>query len=200
VPDYEQVCAKLGSPFFVKPASQGSSVGVAKVSSAEQYGQAVESAFNFDNTILLEHYVEGREIECAVLGNRHPMASVVGEILCEHEFYSYQAKYVDEHGTSLQIPAKMTMKLAAKVQALALETFRVLCCKGLARIDFFVTKDERIVVNEVNTMPGFTSISMFPRLWQASGICYSALINRLLLLALEQFDYDNRAKTGLAAA
>lgn len=200
LPDYEAVVCQLGSPFFVKPASQGSSVGVSKVDNIEQYEQAVNHAFDFDNRILLEQFIDGREIECAVLGNRRPIPSVTGEIICHREFYSYSAKYIDENGAALQIPAKLPFKTASRVQSLALEVFKALCCKGLARVDFFVDKDDEIVVNEVNTMPGFTSISMYPRLWQASGICYSALINRLISLALEQFDYENRPQNRVFAA
>ena len=192
LPAYEVVVEKLGEPFFVKPACLGSSVGVCKVHNAEEYEQAVNTAFDYDNSLLLEAYMEGRELECAVLGNRHPIASVPGEILCEHEFYSYQAKYLDENGAALQIPAKVPLKLTTRLQQLAIDTFKALCCKGLARVDFFITKEQQVVVNEINTLPGFTSISMFPRLWQASGICYQALINRLILLALERFDYEHR--------
>lgn len=194
IPEYEEVVKEVGKPFFVKPANCGSSLGVSKVSTKQDYMDALAYAFDFDNTLLIEEHIAGRELECAVLGNRHPIASVPGEIVANEVFYSYQAKYIDENGATLQIPAKVPLKLTSKMQQMAIETFKVLCCKGLARVDFFVKNNNELVVNEINTLPGFTAISMFPRLWQASGICYAALINRLIMLALEKFDYDNRPK------
>ncbi len=194
-PSFDQVVAKLGVPFFVKPNSQGSSVGVSKVTAEHEYDKALAMAFNYDNRILIEQYIAGAEIECGVLGNRRPIASVLGEVICQQAFYSYNAKYIDEDGATVQIPAKLPFKTGSKVQSLAVKVFQTLCCTGLARVDFFVTQDQRIYVNEINTMPGFTNISMFAMLWQASGICYSALINRLIALALEQFDYNRRPAT-----
>ncbi len=195
VPSYPSIAETLGIPFFVKPANLGSSVGVNKVRKEAEYEKAIGIAFDYDNKILIEEYVEGRELECSVLGNDSPMASVPGEIIPTHEFYSYEAKYIDEKGAILEIPAKVSEALTGKIQQLAIETFKTLSCEGLARVDFFLRNNNEIVVNEINTIPGFTAISMYPRLWQASGISYQELIDRLIQLALERFKKEKRLKT-----
>ena len=195
VPSYAFIAEKLGSPFFVKPANLGSSVGVNKVRKKSEYKNAIDAAFEYDNKILIEQFMEGREIECSVLGNENPIASVPGEVVPTHEFYSYEAKYIDEKGAALEIPAKISAKVTRRIQQLAVDTFKTLSCEGLARVDFFLTTKNKIVVNEINTIPGFTSISMYPRLWQASGISYTDLIDRLIQLALERFAKEKRLKT-----
>jgi D-alanine-D-alanine ligase len=184
---YANVAKQLGMPCFVKPANLGSSVGISKARDEKEFLAAIKQAFNYDNKIIIEEAIIGREIECAVLGNDHPRASVLGEIIPHHEFYSYEAKYLDEHGASLEIPAKLPEPVVKAVQALAIKVFKILECAGMARVDFFVTPDERIFVNEVNTIPGFTKISMYPKLWEASGISYVELIDQLIQLALERF-------------
>jgi D-alanine-D-alanine ligase len=195
VPSYSSIAEKLGSPFFVKPANLGSSVGVNKVGKNSEYKTAIDAAFEYDNKILIEQFMEGREIECSVLGNENPIASVPGEVVPTHEFYSYEAKYIDENGAALEIPAKLAAQITRRIQQLAVDTFKTLSCEGLARVDFFLTTKNKIVVNEINTIPGFTSISMYPRLWQASGISYTDLIDRLIQLALERFAKEKRLKT-----
>ncbi len=192
---YEEVVEKIGCPFFVKPANMGSSVGVNKVSSEKDYREAVDDAFHFDNKILLEEYLEGREIECSVLGNENPRASIAGEIIPAHEFYSYDAKYKDENGATLEIPAKITTKEMEEVKDLSVKVFKTLSCEGLGRVDFFLKKDGVIFVNEINTLPGFTNISMYPKLWEASGISYKELIDKLIILAEERFTKEKNIKT-----
>lgn len=186
---------QLGVPFFVKPANLGSSVGVSKVHSEAEFDKAIHDAFSYDTKILIEEYIEGREIECAVLGNDAPEASVAGEIVPTHEFYSYDAKYIDEDGAKLIIPVSLPDATLKEVQELAVNAFKVLCCEGMARVDFFLTKDGKIFVNEINTIPGFTKISMYPKLWEASGVGYTELIDRLIQLAIERFEKEQKLKT-----
>lgn len=185
----------LGLPFFVKPANMGSSVGISKVTRQSQFASALGEAFEFDRKVLLEENISGREIECSVLGNDKPIASVPGEILVHDEFYSYDAKYIDEHGASLTIPAKLSKAEIDKVQKLAIATFKTLSCEGLGRVDFFLKKNGEFIVNEINTIPGFTTVSMYPKLWEASGIPYSKLIDILIRLAIERFEKEKRLKT-----
>ncbi len=193
--DLQSISDEIGLPFFVKPANMGSSVGVRKVTNQETFDQAVQDAFNYDTKILIEEFVDGRELECSVLGNQKPIASVVGEIVSTHEFYSYEAKYIDEHGAALEIPADLPDAVSQRVQELALQTFQTLECEGLGRVDCFLRRDGTVIVNEINTIPGFTKISMYPRLWEASGVVYSELINRLVELAIERFDREQKLKT-----
>jgi D-alanine-D-alanine ligase len=183
----------LGLPLFVKPARLGSSVGVSKVKRVDDLAAAVETALSFDTKVLIEASIEGaREIECAVLGNDDPVASVPGEIIPSHEFYSYEAKYLDDAGASLEIPARVPEAITRRIQAMAVEAFRALDCEGMARVDFFYREPAEIVVNEVNTIPGFTRISMYPKLWEASGVPYASLLDRLVDLALERHDRSRR--------
>jgi D-alanine-D-alanine ligase len=191
---FEDVQRELSLPFFVKPANLGSSVGVRKVNDLSEFDQAIHEAFQYDNKILIEEFIQGREIECSVLGNDHPVASVPGEILPQHDFYSYEAKYIDESGAALDIPASLPNDIVSKLQETAIKAFKTLCCEGMARVDFFLKEDGEIIVNEINTIPGFTKISMYPKLWQASGLSYKELINKLLDLALERFQRENSLK------
>jgi len=195
LPDFETVSNRLGVPFFVKPANLGSSVGINKVGDKAGYEPAIREAFEYDNKILVEEYIEGREIECSVLGNDEPIASIPGEVIPTHDFYSYEAKYIDEKGAALEIPARLSAKVIKGIQEIAVATFKTLSCEGLGRVDFFLRNDDEIIVNEINTIPGFTSISMYPRLWEASGVSYSELINRLIQLAFERFEKEQRLKT-----
>lgn len=193
--DFISLSQKLGLPLFIKPANTGSSVGVSKVANENDFESALEKAFEFDNKVLIEEFIQGREIECSVLGNEVPMASGVGEVITNRDFYSYDAKYIDENGASLEIPANIPVKLVESIQAMAIKTFKTLGCEGMARVDFFLTKGNELIVNEINTIPGFTNISMYPKLWEISGISYSQLIDRLIQLALERHDRDKRLKT-----
>ncbi|TSC82298.1 MAG: D-alanine-D-alanine ligase [Parcubacteria group bacterium Gr01-1014_20] len=192
--DFEEVSIKLGLPFFVKPANLGSSVGISKVRNREDFRKAIDEAFQYDIKIVIEEFVDGRELECAVLGNEKPMASGVGEIIPNHEFYSYEAKYVDENGARLEVPAKIPSEINERVHELAVKSFRVLECEGLGRVDFFLKKDGDLVVSEINTIPGFTKISMYPRLWEASGVSYTELISSLIELAIERFQREQKLR------
>jgi D-alanine-D-alanine ligase len=182
---------KLKYPVFVKPANLGSSVGISKAHDRKELGPAIELAAGYDRKIVIEEGVGGkkhkaRELEVSVLGNDEPRASTVGEIVPAAEFYDYNAKYVDE-GSKLVIPAKLSKKQIKEVQGMAVRAFQSVDCSGLARVDFLMDpKNGKLYLNEINTMPGFTSISMYPKLWAASGLEYSALIDQLLQLALER--------------
>jgi D-alanine-D-alanine ligase len=182
----------LGFPLFTKPASLGSSVGITKVASLEELPAAIAIAFRFERKIVIERGIDPvREIECAVLGNDDPVASVCGEIVPEgHAFYDYEAKYLDEHGARLVIPAPLEPAVAARIQQLAVGAFTTVACAGMARVDCFLQDDE-VWLNEINTIPGFTSISMYPKLWEASGLAYPDLVARLLDLAVERFDAEH---------
>jgi len=185
--------SKLIYPVFVKPANLGSSVGISKAHNRKEVGPAIEEAAKFDRKIVIEQGVGGkkekaREIECSVLGNDEPAASVPGEIVPGKEFYDYAAKYVDE-GSQLIIPAKLTKAETKKVQDLAVAAFQAVDCSGLARVDFLMDpKTRKIYLNEINTMPGFTAISMYPKLWAASGLAYADLIDRLIQLGIERHE------------
>ncbi len=192
---FEMIADKLGVPFFVKPANLGSSVGIHKVHDETEFKKAIDDAFQYDNKIVIEEFVKGRELECSVLGNENPMASVVGEVIPQHEFYSYEAKYLDDNGALFKVPAELDVATNKKVQELAIKTFQTLCCEGMGRVDFFLKDNGEVLVNEINTIPGFTKISMYPRLWQASGVSYSELIDRLIQLALERFQKEQKLKT-----
>ena len=193
--NFAPVKKKLGLPLFIKPANLGSSVGIKKVSNKKDFDQAVKEAFQFDTKIIIEEFIKGREIECAILGNEDPKASVLGEIIPHHDFYSYEAKYIDEAGARLEIPAKVKPQIARKIQKMAIEIFKLLECSGFSRVDFFLTKDNKIYFNEINTIPGFTSISMYPKLWQASGVPYTKLIDKLIQLAIQKFKQEQKLKT-----
>ncbi len=184
----------LGLPFFVKPANLGSSVGISKVHRQNEFAAALRAAFRYDTKVLIEENIQGREIECSVLGNETPLASLPGEIITRHDFYSYDAKYLDDRGARLVIPAPLSTPVVKKIQQLAVSTFKVLCCEGMARVDFFL-RGQRVWVNEINTIPGFTKISMYPKLWEASGISYPDLIDRLIQLALKRFRHERDLRT-----
>ncbi len=193
--DFQTIAGEVGLPFFVKPANLGSSVGVHKVGDEATFEHAVQDAFGYDTKILIEEFVEGRELECSVLGNHDPVVSIVGEIIPTHEFYSYDAKYIDEHGAALEIPADIPETISDDMRALAVRAFQALACEGMARVDCFLRKDGQLIVNEINTIPGFTKISMYPQLWEASGVPYADLIHRLIQLAIERFEREQTLKT-----
>jgi D-alanine-D-alanine ligase len=187
-PAFEAVVAELGRPVFVKPARLGSSVGISKAGTREEFAEATTEAFRHDRKILVEEFVRGREIECGVLeGDDGSLtASLPGEIVPSnrHDFYTYEAKYLDEQGAAIKVPADLPPEVSDKVQKLSIEAFRALGCEGLARIDFFLREDGKLIINEVNTLPGFTNISMYPKVMDAIGISYSELVDRLIRHAL----------------
>ncbi|MEO8476297.1 MAG: D-alanine--D-alanine ligase family protein [Actinomycetota bacterium] len=188
----------LGFPLFVKPANLGSSVGISKAHGHEEFGPALAEAFRYSRKAVVERGVSPiREVECAVLGNDDPVASVVGEIVPQgHEFYDYEAKYLDVDGARLLIPADLPPAVSDRVQRAAVTAFHAIDCWGMARVDFFVSGQD-LWINEINTIPGFTAISMYPKLWQASGLSYPDLIARLLDLAVERHDLE-RGKSAIA--
>ena len=195
----EDLSRRLTYPMFVKPARLGSSIGISKVRDRAQLEQAIDVARQFDRKIIVEVAVpNARELECAVLGNDTPQASVAGEIVPAGEFYDYESKYVDEHPNQI-IPAALTPQQARKTRAMALEAFRAVDCAGMARVDFLMArKTRRIFLNELNTIPGFTTISMYPKLWQASGLEYPQLLDRLIELALERHREKQKLRTSLS--
>lgn len=195
VPSHHSLARSLGPILFVKPANTGSSVGISKVRNARELKEAIAFAFRFDTKVLIEKALVAREIECALLGNDEPLVAIPGEVIPTHEFYSYEAKYLDANGARLEVPAQLTVKQTKTVQSLAKKVWRVLGTKGLARVDFFLTSEGKWYVNEINTIPGFTSISMYPRMFAASGISYPVLINRLITLALERFEKEQQLST-----
>jgi D-alanine-D-alanine ligase len=190
----DEIFAKLGTPVFVKPANSGSSVGVSKASNKEELDKAIKHAFEFDEKILIEEAIKGREIECALLGNEDAKASPIGEVIAHDDFYSYKAKYLDENGATLAVPAKLSATEIQNAQSAAKKTFEALNCEGLSRVDMFLKDNGDIIVNEINTLPGFTRISMYPSLWQNHGLSYSGLIGKLLELAVKRYERLSKIK------
>jgi D-alanine-D-alanine ligase len=186
-----EVEGQLGYPCFVKPANSGSSIGTSKVRSREDLADAMTEAFRFDRKALVEQAIEGRQVECAVLGNDHPRASPLGEIVFTREFYDYVAKYEDPT-TRLIIPAELPPDLARSLQDMAIAAFQAVDCAGMGRVDFFLAADGQPYLNEINTIPGFTPVSMYPKLWEAGGLSYRDLITRLIELGLERHQERQR--------
>ena len=192
---FARVKRTLGMPLFVKPANLGSSIGISKVTKPTEFTAAIKEAFRYDSKIVIEEFIDGREIECSVLGNDNLIASLPGEIVVNRDFYSYDAKYFDAHGSRLEIPAKLPAKVIKEIRQTAVKACQALCCQGMARVDFFVQANGRVLVNELNTIPGFTKISMYPKMWEATGIAYANLIDRLVRLALERFRQEQRLRS-----
>lgn len=193
---YEDISAKLGNTVFVKPASSGSSVGVSKVRNESELQSAIDEAYKYDNKVLIERAIQGREIECAVIGNENPQTSdICGEIISTGDFYTYEAKYIDESGAKLEIPAKLSSQILEKAKVTALRAYKTLNCEGMCRVDMFVVGNS-VIVNEMNTIPGFVGgTSMYPLLLQRSGFSYSALIDKLLELAMVRHKRDSKLQT-----
>ncbi len=192
----------LGLPFMVKAASLGSSVGVSKVTAEAEFEKAVEEAFRFDEVVLFEKYVKGREVECAILGNQPAHASLPGEIIIsdKYEFYTFDAKYVDPDAVKIEIPARMTAREVETVRELSLKAYQALACEDFARVDLFLTAQGDVFVNEINTIPGFTNSSMYPMMWNERGIGFTELITRLVMLALERYERSKRLQRGYQSA
>jgi D-alanine-D-alanine ligase len=189
----DKVEVTLGYPCFIKPANLGSSVGISKAKNREQLIKGIDSACQYDRKIIVEEFIEAREIELAILGNEDPMVSVAGEIVPSNEFYDYKAKYIDGKSAMI-IPAEISEETYEELKQLAIRAYRSVDGTGLTRADFFLTKDGRIYINEINTMPGFTPFSMYPLLWQNTGVSYSELIDHLIDLALERFEDKKRTR------
>ncbi len=191
--DFNKINSELGLPLFIKPANMGSSIGISKVNNEKDFKKATEEAFKFDSKIVIEANITGREIECAVLGNDFPLASVPGEIIPKGEFYSYNAKYVDDSKTLTDV--KLETKIKNRIQELAVKVFQALNCEGMSRVDFFLKENGEVLVNEINTIPGFTSISMYPKLWEASGVPLPELLDKLIGFAVERFEREQKLQT-----
>lgn len=188
---FEDVEKALGLPFFIKPANTGSSVGISKIKSQSEFEERLHHAFRFDRKVIIEKAIKGREIECSVLGNDDPIVSLPGEIIPQHEFYSYEAKYLDDQGARLELPARVSEQETQAIRTLALQAYQVLCCEGMARVDVFLQPNGEVLLNEINTIPGFTKISMYPKLWELSGLPYPKLIDKLIELAFERFQEES---------
>jgi len=188
---YEEIVAKLGPELFIKPANLGSSVGVSFVDNKVDFDSAVKTGFEYDPKVIIEEKITGKEIECAVLGNRKPLASTIGEILPKTEWYTFENKYVDDDGAGLAIPAKIPTDKLEEARQMAIDTYINLECCGLTRVDMFLKEDGSLIVNEVNTLPGFTRISMYPKLWAHGGIEYQDLISKLIEYAIERHLQNN---------
>lgn len=192
---YETMVKKLGLPMFIKPANAGSSVGVHKVTNKEEFAAAIKDGFLYDRKLLIEEAITGIEVECAILGNENPRASVIGAIVPTEKFYSYDAKYISSTGAKLMIPADIPTEISVMIQATAIKAFKCVGAEGLSRVDFFLKADHTIVLNEINTLPGFTSISMYPKLWEASGLPYSQLLDELIALGIKRHKTISKLKT-----
>lgn len=195
---FNAIAKQLGTPFMVKSASLGSSVGVSKVKNKNDFRQAVEEAFRYDDEMIAEEYISGREIECAVLGNFPPEASYPGEVVIskDYEFYTFDAKYVDPNAVRIDVPAKLNKSVAEKIRKASVKAFEALHCEDFSRIDLFLDKKGNIYINEINSIPGFTNSSMFPVMWKERGVSFPELITRLLNLAHERYDRSKRIERG----
>lgn len=193
---FNAIAKKLGLPFMVKAASLGSSVGVNKVNNRKDFQKAVEEAFRYDNEMLAEQYISGRELECSVLGNYPPQASAPGEIVIskEYEFYTFDAKYVDPNAVAIDVVAKLSKPVAEKIRKASIQAYEALHCEDFARVDLFLDKKGNIYINEINTIPGFTNSSMYPMMWKEQGISFPDLITKLLELAAERYDRGKRVE------
>jgi D-alanine-D-alanine ligase len=199
---FTSISKKLGTPFMVKSASLGSSVGVTKVKNKADFKKAVEEAFKYDDEMLAEEFVTGREIECAILGNSPAEASYPGEIVISknYEFYTFDAKYVDPEAVQIHVPAKLSKAVAEKIRAVSIKAYEALHCQDFSRIDLFVDEKGKIYINEINTIPGFTNSSMYPMMWKERGISFSDLITRLLNLAQERYNRGKRIERDFESA
>ena len=187
--DFEKVVAIVGLPMIVKPAGLGSSVGVTKIKSESDFDDAINETFKYDDSLLIEQFVEGRELECAILGNENPIASEPGEIIVndDYEFYTFDAKYVDKEAAKLVMPAVVQAETVEKIKTLSLRAYDILKCEDLSRVDLFLTEDGQVFVNEINTIPGFTNSSMYPKLFELAGISYTELITKLIQFGIAKF-------------
>lgn len=195
--DWPEIVSKLDLPLFIKPVNTGSSVGINKVQNEPEFEKAVAEAFRYDKKIIVEQAINGREIECSILGNRQPTVSLPGEIIPKDKFYSYRAKYLDKDGAILKVPIELPKEITETIQELSIKAYKVLNSGGMARVDGFLTENGEYYINEINTIPGFTNISMYPKLWEASGLTYKELIDKLIQLAMERFEKEKKIVTNI---
>ncbi len=194
---FGRICESVGLPFMAKAANLGSSVGVFKVQDEKSFKDAVKEVFTYDHTLICEEFVEGRELECAIIGNDHVEASLPGEIVVskEYEFYTYEAKYLDPDAAKIVVPADIPEDISDRIRDLSIRTYKILHCQDFARVDLFLRKDGGIMINEINTIPGFTNSSMFPMMWKERGISFTDLITRLIRLAEERYRKESEIVT-----
>jgi D-alanine-D-alanine ligase len=192
--DISHAVKDLKLPIFVKPANLGSSVGISKAENRKELKAAIRLAFQFDKKIILEEAIKGREIECSVLGNESPIASIPGEIVLRDGFYSYDAKYVDADAAVPVPAADLSAGEMKAIQSLAIKVFKTLCCEGMGRVDFFLTRGGKIFANEINTLPGFTSVSMYPKMFDNSGVSYVKLLDKLIQFAIDRQKRESAIK------
>jgi D-alanine-D-alanine ligase len=199
---FDEVVAKLGLPFMVKATSLGSSVGVSKVKGKDDFDHAINDAFAYGDDLLIERFIRGREIECAILGNDPPQASLPGEIVIssKYEFYTFDAKYVDGDAVKIEVPAKLSAEAVENIRAVSVKAFQALHCQDFARVDLFLKDEKEIYINEINTIPGFTNSSMYPMMWKERGISFMDLISKLIDLALDRYDKSKRIERGYSSS
>ena len=192
---FEEVKSRLGIPLFVKPANSGSSIGINKVEEKEAFDLALSEAFLYDRKVIVEEAIVGREIECSILGNKEPIASLPCEIIPAGPFHSYVSKYLDEEAAICHIPAQLEIDEIKRIQQAAIRAYKLLCCEGLARVDTFLSENGKIYINEINTLPGLTNMSPYAKMWEASGIGFSEVLDQLIDLALERFSEETKLLT-----
>lgn len=192
---FSQLTEKLGSPIFVKPANMGSSIGISKVQTEEEFQEALLQAFQYDHKVIIEEMILGREIECSILGNEFPSVSLPCEMIPKVGFQSYSSKYLDEEQARCILPAQLTSDELREIQKTAMQAYKILCCEGFGRVDLFLTPGGKVYVNEINTIPGMTDMSPYVKMWEASGISFTQLIDTLIQLALERFEKNKKLKT-----
>ena len=199
---YQQIANELGVPFIIKPACLGSSVGVNKISNEGEFARAVQNTFTYDNQVIFEEFIEGRELECGIIGNSQPVASNPGEVVVssDYEFYTYEAKYLDQNAAQIIIPADVPEAVKNDIKSWSVAAYEALNCADYARVDLFLKPDGTVLINEINTIPGFTDSSMFPMLWNDAGISYTALITKLIEMALARTQKNLRLETNFATA
>jgi len=199
---FETISKEIGLPFMVKATSLGSSVGISKVNKKEDFLPAVEEAFRYDNQLLIEKYIKGREIECAILGNDPPEASLPGEIVISdrYEFYTFDAKYVDGSAVTIEVPAKLEPRIQDEIRDLSVKAYMALHCEDFARVDVFLSADGKVYINEINTIPGFTNSSMYPMMWKERGVSFTDLITKLIDLCVKRDEKSKRVQTDFKSA
>lgn len=199
---FSNVVAQLGLPFMVKATSLGSSVGVSKVKSEDELQAAIDDAFMYGDELLIEQFIKGREIECAVLGNDPPEASLPGEIIIssKYDFYTFDAKYVDGEAVKIEVPAKLDKDVASKIMAISVKAFQTLHCEDFARVDLFLKNGTEVFINEINTIPGFTNSSMYPMMWKERGVSFTGLISRLIELSMARHEKSKGIERGYQSA
>ncbi len=195
--NYEEIIAKVGLPFMIKSAALGSSVGISMIKSQENFTKSIEESFKYGDKVIVEQFIKGRELECAVMGNEQPKATIPGEIIMikNYDFYTYEAKYLDEQAIEIRLPAELDKSKIEEVRRVSIMAYQALRCEDYARVDLFITEQGKIIVNEINTIPGFTSTSMFPMMWQNMGLSFKDMISELINLCLSRYEASKNLET-----